>query len=134
MRKEVYNGWYRVLEMFPPRPAAARTGTGKYVSSEAGEVWDASLRELILRLSGAGFTAQDLYTVYLTLDRLSEDEWARVDKRLFVGDGVHTRHGWRIALVPEKWTAWPRLVHEDGLLPHEATDHILGGAPHPFPY
>lgn len=119
--------WFRVMEVFPPVRGARRTGTGKYQSDEEGDAWTATLLDLSLKLEGVGFTPQDLYTLYLTLDRLTDDQWARVDKRLFTGDGVHTRKGWMLAPIPEKWAAWPRLVHEEGLLPHEATERVLGG-------
>lgn len=125
--------WDRVFEVFPPVRAARRTGTGKFVSGDEGEAWIASLSAITVGLEAVGFTPQDLYMLYLTLHRLTEDQWARVDKRLFVGDGVHTREHWMLAPVAEKWSAWPRLVHEEGLLPHEATDHILDGGESRWP-
>ncbi|QTV78994.1 hypothetical protein [Microbacterium sp. NIBRBAC000506063] len=107
--------------------APLRTGTGKYVSREDGLAWEEALNGVARAFEAAGFTARDLYVLYLTLDRLTEDQWARVDKRLFEGEGVHTRDGWLLSPIAEKWAAWPRLVHDTGLLPHEATERVLGG-------
>lgn len=120
--------WFRVLEVFPPVKGPARTATGKYASQAEGDAWRDTLAKLVDDFSAAGFSAQDLYTLYLTLARLTDDDWARVDKRLFVGAGVHTREAWMLAPIPERWSEWPMLVHEKGLLPHEATDHILDGS------
>ena len=125
-RRDRY-GWWRILEVFPPVRGAARTGTGKYQSREAGDAWEAALDDLVDALLAAGFSPQDFYTLCLTLQGLTDDQWARVDKRLFTGEGVHTRRGWLLTPIPEKWADWPRLVHDRGLLPHEATAHVLGG-------
>ncbi len=119
--------WDRVFEVFPPVRTVHRTSTGRFVSDKEGEAWVAARDAIAIGLEAVGFTPQDLYVLYLTLHRLTEDQWARVDKRLFVGDGVHTREHWMLAPVPEMWSAWPQFVHEQGMLPHEATDCILDG-------
>lgn len=120
-------GWWRVFEAFPPRRGVARTGTGKYARTAEGAAWEADLVELADALTSAGFTPEDLYILSLTLQNLTDDQWARVDKRLFAGDGVNTRDRWMLWPLPEKWTEWPRLVHARGMLPHEATEIVLGG-------
>lgn len=120
-------GWWRVFEVYPPRRGVARTGTGKYSRAEEGARWEAALETIARGLDSVGFTPEDLYVLCLTLERLDDDQWARVDKRLFFGEGVHTRAGWMLAPVPEKWAEWPRLVHARGMLPHEATQSVLGG-------
>ena len=119
--------WWRVLELFRPFHGAQRTGAGKYAAGGDGAAWEARLNFLVDELESVGFTVQDYYSLCLTLERLSDDQWARVDKRLFAGEGVKTRSGWKIAPTPQKWAAWSRLVHEEGMLPHEATDRVLGG-------
>lgn len=120
-------GWWRVFEVFPPMRGVARTGTGKYVNPAEGAAWEAALGEIADGLSSAGFTPEDLYVLSLTLQRLDDDQWARADKRLFAGDGVHTRDGWKLWPLPKRWAEWPSLVRSQGMLPHEATEIVLGG-------
>ena len=120
-------GWWRILEVFPPVRPVARTSTGKYRSPAAGEEWGRALNELVDALLAAGFSPQDFYTLCLTLQGLTDDQWARVDKRLFSGEGANTREGWLLTPVPAMWANWPQLVHDRGMLPHEATAHVLGG-------
>ena len=120
-------GWWRVFEVYPPRKGIARSGTGKYASHVDGLAWESALDTIATELVSAGFTPEDLYVLSMTLERLDDDQWARVDKRLFVGEGIHTRAGWMLSPIPEKWREWPRLVHTQGLLPHEATETVLGG-------
>lgn len=120
-------GWWRVFEVYPPRERVGRRGTGKYAVAAQGAAWERDLEALARELEAAGFTPHDYYDLCLTLERLDDDQWARVDKRLFAGAGVHTRAGWMLAPVAERWSRWPRLVHREGMLPHEATGLVLGG-------
>jgi hypothetical protein len=94
--------------------------------------WNDALESIIAALEAAKFNPNLLYVLYLTLDRLTDDQWARVDKRLFYGEGVHTREGvnnsrdkWQLWPDARKWQRWLELVTEGKILPHEATERFL---------
>jgi hypothetical protein len=123
--------WAMVFRAFPPVPKPRQVSSIRFDRDDLKR-WNDALESIIAALEAAKFNPNLLYVLYLTLDRLTDDQWARVDKRLFYGEGVHTREGvnnsrdkWQLWPDARKWQRWLELVTEGKILPHEATERFL---------